>query len=286
MSTAFVTGAAHGIGQLLVRRLLGLGWNVGAVDVDQAGLRELPEHRNLRTRVADVRDGEAIAMAARDVLAWSPVDVVVNNAGIAVFATQEEADPAAIADLFDVNVLGPMRVTRALLPSVRARKGTIVQISSIAGQIVFAESGFYAASKHALEAMSEALYQEVAADGVRVRLIEPGSIATGFQVAAAAISAPAPSGSPYASRRPGWDAQRNALLDAPQDPDLVVTAILASLSDPRGFLRVPVGADAERLIALRASMSRDEWVRRQVEPDGLIAGRHPDRGARDPMSES
>lgn len=273
MRTAFVTGAARGIGQHLVRQLLGLGWRVGAVDFDEAALAALPEHKNLRCRVADVRNGEQLALAIRDILAWSPVDVIVNNAGIAVFATQEEASVDAVRDLFDVNVLGPMRVTQALLPSVRERKGVIVNVSSIAGQIVFPESGFYAASKHAVEGMTEALYQEIAPDGVRVRLVEPGSIATNFQVAAAAISGAPPVGSRYAERRPKWDARRNAVFGAPQDPDLVASAIVACIDDPRGFFRVPVGADAIRLLATREAMTRDAWVERAAALDGPPDGR-------------
>ena len=102
------------------------------------------------------------------------VDVLVNNAGYAVFATQEEADLEQIRDLFDVNVLGPARTTQAFLPSLRDRRGVVVQLSSVAGRMTFPESGFYAATKHALEAMSHALLCEAGPMGVRVRVIQPG----------------------------------------------------------------------------------------------------------------
>jgi NAD(P)-dependent dehydrogenase (short-subunit alcohol dehydrogenase family) len=273
MSTAFITGCASGFGFHLTQRLLAEGWIVvgGDLEIDGLAARIAPGEDRLLVLPLDVRQEASVRLAAQRTLSSAgPIDVLVNNAGYAVFGTQEEADLEAIRDLFDVNVLGAARVTRAFLPALRARRGTVVQISSVAGRTVFPESGFYAATKHAIEAMSEALYQEVCTFGVRVRVIQPGSFATGFLARAQAASLPRSPASPYASLHPRWDARKLGVLEAPQDPALVVDAIVASLAHPAGFLRVPVGSDGRRILALRDALSPDAWVRLAAERTPLM----------------
>lgn len=271
MITAFVTGCASGFGFYLARRLLGLGHRVVATDADVGGLAERigPSDR-LLVLALDVRSTEAVRAAADAAIAWSPPDLLVNNAGYAIFGTQEEADLEAIRDLFDVNVLGPARLTQALLPVLRERRGTIVQLSSVAGRTVFPESGFYAATKHAIEAMSEALFQETCTFGVRVRLIEPGSFDTGFLARAVLASQPRDPASPYAPLQPRWDARKFGVLERPQDPMLVVDAIVASLDDPAPFRRVPVGPDARRILDLRDALPPDVWTMLAAERNGFV----------------
>ena len=204
------------------------------------------------------------------------IDLLINNAGIAVFGSQEETDLDKIRDLFEVNVFGPIRVTKALLPSLRRNQGTIVQLSSVAGRTVFPESGFYAATKYAIEAMSEALFQETSTFGIRLRLIEPGAFATRFQEHAQEASPPRVDDSPYADLWDLWDQRKNETLEPPQNPDLVVEAIIASLADPRPWLRVPVGADAERILALRDTLGADPWSTFAAERNGLTVSTHED----------
>lgn len=271
--TTVITGAGSGFGAALARRLLGLGQRVVAIDEDPGpawveSVRIAGGDRALCI-VADVRSDADVERAVAEALRFGPVDALVNNAGYALFATQEEGPVDGFRDLLDVNVLGPMRVTRALLPSLRARRGAIVQVSSVAGRTVFPESGFYAATKHALEAMTEALAQEVCTFGVRVRLIEPGSFATGFLARAAAESPPLTASSPYAGLRERWTEGKRAVLEPPQDPELVVDAIVAALADPSPFRRVPVGPDAERILALRDRLGPDPWTRLALDRNGL-----------------
>lgn len=271
MRTVFITGAGSGFGAALTRRLRASGDRVVATDESLDGWAE--QHAgadNVLTVPLDVRSPAAVERAVAEALAWSPVDVLVNNAGFAVFGTQEEADLEAVRDLFDVNVLGPARTTRALLPSLRARRGQVVQLSSVAGGTVFPESGFYAATKHALEAMSEALVQEVAPFGVRVHVIEPGAFATGFQARAARKSRPPAADSPYAEARGRWMAARAAVLEPPQDPEAVVDAIVAGFGDPAPFRRSVVGADAARILALRAALGQDAWTRLAADRNGFV----------------
>ena len=201
--TALVTGAASGFGRALTDGLAARGWRVVAADEvpPEAGWGAAWPGASVEPVRLDLRsDAEVQALAAR----VGAVDLLVNNAGYAAFGAQEELPVATVADLFDVNVLGVVRVTRAFLPGLRARRGLVVQLSSVAGRTVFPESGFYAATKHAVEALSEALAQETAPFGVRVRVIEPGSFDTGF-AARATRESPAPDPqSPYAGLRAGW----------------------------------------------------------------------------------
>jgi hypothetical protein len=107
-----------------------------------------------------------------------------------------------------------------------------------------------------------------------VRLVEPGSFATGFAARAAAASRPRSPESPYAAQHATWDARKLAVLEKPQDPERVAEAIVASLADPAPFARVPVGPDAERLLGLRSAIAPDAWALLAAERNGLAPGPH------------
>lgn len=277
MHTVFVTGCGSGFGHAIARRLLTEGHKVVATDPDALGWPQAlgEPHPNLLCLPLDLRDPDAVLRAVERADAWSPVDALVNNGGYAVFGTQEECGLDAVRDMFEVNVFGTARVTRALLPRLRERSGTVVQISSISGRTVFPESGFYAASKYALEAMTEALFQETCTFGVRVRLVQPGNFATRFQERAAAASPPPPPDSPYDGLRPLWDERRDAVLEEPQDPRLVAEAVARALAAPEPFLRIPVGPDAEHIIGLRDALGPDAWSRFAADRVGLDAPHRP-----------
>ncbi len=270
MRSAFVTGSSSGFGLALCRRLLGEGWRVVA-SADAIG-PWTDALRGAEILLCDVRDPSSVTAAAARAGA---VDLLVNNAGYAVFGSQEEADLDAVRAMFEVNVFGVGRVTQAFLPGLRARAGTVVQLSSVAGRTVFPESGWYAATKYAVEALSEALFQETCQFGVKVRLIEPGSFATGFQARAAAASRPRDPSGPYGALHPTWDARKTAVLKPPQDPEGVVSAIVDSLGDPAPFLRVPVGPDALRILSLRDALGPDRWSRMAADRAGLEAPHRP-----------
>lgn len=272
MRTVFITGCATGFGNHLARRLLAQGHRVVATDPEVLGWPEQlgAPHPNLLVLPLDVRSVDSVMRAVREASAWHPVDALVNNAGYAVFGTQEETHLDAVREMFEVNVFGAARVTRALLPQLRAVGGTVVQLSSVAGRTVFPESGFYAASKYALEAMSEALFQETCTFGVKVRIIEPGSFATRFLERAAAASPVPPPDSAYAPLRPTWDARKQEVLEPPQDPEMVVDAIVAGLASDVPFARIPVGPDAECILAVRDALGPDNWSRFAADRVGLI----------------
>ena len=189
MPTALITGASTGIGQATALRLAGAGWTVLAgVRHQDAGERlasEAPSGR-VQPLILDVTDFQQIVAAAARVSELggggksSPgrLDALVNNAGIGFGGPLELIHPDDLRKQFDVNVLGQIAVMQALLPALRAAHGRIVFLSSVGGRVAMAFTAPYAASKHAIEAIGDALRVELATSNVQVALVEPGSVAT------------------------------------------------------------------------------------------------------------
>lgn len=187
MPTALITGASTGIGQATALRLAKAGWTVFAgVRNDDAGASlagEAPPGRILPLTL-DVTDFQQIKEAAGRVAelgdgpAPGRLDALVNNAGVGYGGPLELIHPDDLRKQFDVNVLGQVAVTQALLPALRAAHGRIVFLSSVGGRVAMAFTAPYGASKHAIEAFGDALRVELATSGVQVALIEPGSVAT------------------------------------------------------------------------------------------------------------
>jgi NAD(P)-dependent dehydrogenase (short-subunit alcohol dehydrogenase family) len=189
MPSVLITGASTGIGEATALRLAGAGWTVLAgVRSDDAGARlagKEPVGRILPL-ILDVTDFQQIREAAGRVSELggggesSPgrLDALVNNAGIGYGGPLELLHPDDLRKQFDVNVLGQVAVTQALLPALRAARGRIVFMSSVGGRVAMAFTAPYAASKHAIEALGDALRVELASSHVQVALVEPGSVAT------------------------------------------------------------------------------------------------------------
>jgi NAD(P)-dependent dehydrogenase (short-subunit alcohol dehydrogenase family) len=176
MPTVLLSGASTGIGRATVERLGRAGWRVLAgarSDQDLEALGRLPGTEPLRL---DVTSDADVAAAAATV--GGRLDALVNNAGIAVTGPVEGLPISAWRDQLEVNLLGQVRVTQALLPAVLAARGRIVNMSSIGGRQALPLFGPYAASKYALEAMTDALRRELRGQGVQVVAVEPGAIAT------------------------------------------------------------------------------------------------------------
>ncbi|HEX3433650.1 MAG TPA: SDR family oxidoreductase [Solirubrobacteraceae bacterium] len=189
MPTALITGASTGIGQATALRLARAGWTVLAgVRGSQDGERlssEAPQGR-IQPLILDVTDFQQIRQAAGRVSELaaagesSPgrLDALINNAGIGYGGPLELIHPDDLRKQFDVNVLGQISVTQAMLPALRAAHGRILFMSSVGGRVAMAFTAPYAASKHAIEAFGDALRVELATSDVQVGLIEPGSVAT------------------------------------------------------------------------------------------------------------
>jgi NAD(P)-dependent dehydrogenase (short-subunit alcohol dehydrogenase family) len=178
MPTALVTGASTGIGRATAQRLVRSGWTVYAGVRDDAAFESVAGE-GMRPLRLDVTDAASVRAAA-DQIGYDVdrLDGVVNNAGIAVGGPLELVDPAALTHQLDVNVVGQVRVTQATLPLLRGARGRIVLLSSIAGLVGGPLLAPYTASKHAVEAIADALRLELRSSGIRVIAIEPGTFKT------------------------------------------------------------------------------------------------------------
>ena len=178
----FITGCSTGFGRDLAGLVLDRGWRAVVTARDASRVQDLADGREGRDLAVPldvtVEDQIASAVAAAGD-AFGRVDVLVNNAGYGYQASVEEGVEAEIRAQFDSNVFGLFAMTRAVLPGMRERRrGRILNITSVAGRIGFAGSGYYAASKHAVEGWSDALATEVEPLGIRVTCVEPGPFRT------------------------------------------------------------------------------------------------------------
>jgi len=174
--TVLVTGASSGIGEATALHLKELGFDpVGAVRKDADA--ERLESKGLRTVKLDVTDADSIA-AARASLGDGPLAGLVNNAGVAVAAPLEFLPIDQLRHQLEINLVGQVAVTQQFLPALRAGRGRIVNVSSIGGRLALPLVGAYAASKFALEGISDSLRRELVPHGVDVILIEPGGVKT------------------------------------------------------------------------------------------------------------
>ena len=182
MPVALITGASSGIGRATALGLAGNGWTVFAGVRDVATGERLAQEATaggLLPLSLDVTDASQIAAAAGRVAEQAGgLDALVNNAGIGIGGPLELISPEDLRRQFEVNVFGQVAVTQAMLPALRRAVGRIVFVSSIGGRVAMAFTAPYAASKHAIEALGDALRVELRSSGVRVALVEPGSVAT------------------------------------------------------------------------------------------------------------
>jgi len=190
--TALVTGASSGIGRETAIKLAKEGFQVIAVARRSERLAELAKKtRNITPRPADLSDPPALENFCHEISGLAePVSVLINSAGYSIRGAIEDVSLSAIKRLFEVNLFALIRMTQACLPGMRRlRKGTIVNLSSIVGKFPFPTSGVYSATKHAVEAISDALRMEVRPFGIRVVTIRPGVIATEFNEVANQLTA-------------------------------------------------------------------------------------------------
>jgi NAD(P)-dependent dehydrogenase (short-subunit alcohol dehydrogenase family) len=178
----FITGCSTGFGRELAQLVLRRGWRAVVTARDASRVQDLAEGHEDRALALslDVTKPDQIAAAVQEAEGrFGSIDVLVNNAGYGYQSSIEEGDDAEIRAQFEANVFGLAAMTRAVLPGMRARRrGHIVNISSQAGFIGFEGSGYYAATKHAVEGLSDSLSREVAPLGIKVTCVEPGPFRT------------------------------------------------------------------------------------------------------------
>jgi len=262
-----ITGCSSGIGAATASRLAKAGWPVYATARRPETLAAL-EADGCRTLALDVVD-EASRQAAVDavVAAEGAVGVLINNAGYSQSGAVESVPDDRVRDQFETNVFGPLALCRLVLPGMREQGwGKIVQLSSMGGKFTFPGGGLYHATKHAIEAISDALRFEVKSFGVDVIVIEPGLITSGFSDATVrGLGTASAAQGPYEEfNRAVGDASRDvyekgllARLGGP--PEAVAERIEDALNAKRPRARYTVTPSARALLTLRAVLPDRGW---------------------------
>ncbi len=261
-----ISGCSTGFGRELGRTVIARGDRVALTARDPSSLAGLVADSGGRAVAIrlDVTDGDQIAAAGAAAEArFGRIDVLVNNAGYGYASIVELAEEAEIRALFETNFFGVVRLTTAVLPGMRRRgRGHVFNMGSIAGVVSGASSGFYSASKHAVEAFTEALAAECVGFGVKATVIEPGTFATDF--ATRSLRGAPVTIADYLAPVAAFWAQSDALVPdrRPGDPARGAAAIVEWALRDGAPLRLPLGMDAVPRMA-RALTERlaelDRW---------------------------
>ena len=264
MKVVLITGCSSGIGLATSAHLARRGFRVFASARRPQGAPGLEQLRAEGVPLAgvlalDVTVPDSVQAAVERVLEQAgQIDVLVNNAGLGGSGPVEELNLEDARLVMETNYLGAVRMIQAVLPAMRRRgSGTIVNVSSMAGRVALAAFGPYAASKAALESLSECLAQEVASSGIRVAVVEPGVIATPIFAKGARVME---EGSAYPAARRRLRALFHTQLRCQRPPELVAEVIEHAIVTDRPKLRYLVGGEAEALIGGRGRVSDEEWV--------------------------
>ncbi len=262
-----VTGCSSGIGRATVLEAADRGHFVFATARDPAAVADLGRRENVRALRLDVTDRASISAAIGSAAAEAGrLDALVNNAGYGQYGAVEEVSPEEWRAQFDVNVFGSVAMIRAVLPEMRkAGGGTIVNVSSIAGKISIPFAAPYCSSKHALEAISDALRIEVAPFGVRVVIIEPGPIGTEFGARARAsverfLKGPGPYAAIYGHAEKAMNTDFAAGM---LPPESVARVIVDAIESPRPKTRYKITRMARTYIPLKRVLT-DRMLDRQM----------------------
>ncbi len=260
-----ITGSSAGLGYELAKSVLERGWRAVVTARQPEKLEALvAEHEGralaLRLDVSDISTIRAAVAASID--AFGRIDVLVNNAGYGYLAAIEEGDDEGVRKQFETNLFGLINVTKEVLPGMRARRrGHIVNISSLGGLVAFAATGYYHATKFAVEAISESLSYEVAPLGLKVTIVEPGAFRTNW-AGSSMVESPIrieDYDDTAGKRRQSTKASSG---NQPGDPSRAAAAIIKAVEAEVPPLRLLLGAPAldiayKRLEALKANF--DAW---------------------------
>jgi NAD(P)-dependent dehydrogenase (short-subunit alcohol dehydrogenase family) len=256
---ALVTGASAGIGKSIVRQLLRDGWIVyGAArrveqmaDIQAAGAKTL---------FLDVTDDASMVTAVQKLLAAEGrLDALINNAGYGSYGAIEDVPIAEAKRQFDVNVFGVIKLTQLVLPAMRqARSGTIVNISSMGGRIWMPIGGWYHATKHAIEVLSDTLRLETKPFGIKVVVIQPGAIESEWSGIAAQNLQETSQGSVYAAQIAPM-AKILTHYSTAAKPEVVAQAVSKAVNSRQPKRRYAIPNDAKLLIFLRWLLPDWAW---------------------------
>jgi len=257
----FITGCSTGFGRELSLILLKRGYRVVATARDKSKVEDIVagNPKNGLALALDVdKQGQIDAAVKAAEARFGRIDVLVNNAGYGYLAAVEEGDDADIRAMFETNFFGLAAVTRAVLPIMRAQKsGAIVNISSVGGFIGFPGSGYYAATKFAVEGLSESLSKEVGPLGIKVIIVEPGPFRTDW--AGRSLKTPRKPVDAYADTAIARRRQIQGISGSQAgDPVRASEAIIATVEKKDAPLRLPLGGVAYDAIAAEIAALRKE----------------------------
>jgi NAD(P)-dependent dehydrogenase (short-subunit alcohol dehydrogenase family) len=268
MKKVLITGSSRGIGLETALAFGRAGYQVFATLRNPDGAVELKqkikeEALPITLHAMDVNSDESVKVCFNSLLKrFGNIDVLVNNAGIGLNGSIEEMPIADFKAVMETNFFGAVRCIQAILPTMRERKsGCIINVTSVSGRLTTSPLGCYSASKFALEAVSEALAQEVKPFHIRVGIIEPGIIDTDM---AHEIEEQQPSIYPSSKRMADLFF---ASLKNPTPATLVADQIVEFASEDSWILRHPVGPDALPFIQWRNSMTDEQWTDRNSLTD-------------------
>jgi NAD(P)-dependent dehydrogenase (short-subunit alcohol dehydrogenase family) len=264
MGIVVITGTSSGIGLATAVTLARAGHTVfaGMRNLDRSDeLRDLISKENLSIKIVqlDVDNDNSVDSAFKQILEeTSRIDVLVNNAGVSGTGPVELVPISAFRQTMETNFFGALRCIKAVVPSMRQRQsGCIVNIASVAGQFGMAPLGPYAASKWALEGLSESLAQELRPFNVRIAIVEPGVVATPMTTKPRTAI---PTDNPYYSSIKRMLAYFDASLEDPTSP-LEVAETVQEIVDGRSLrLRNPSGRDGAKMLQWRKTKTDEEWI--------------------------
>jgi len=274
-----ITGCSTGIGRATALRLASSGWTVYATARRPEAIADL-ERAGARPLALDVTDEASMRRAVDTVeQAEGAVGVLVNNAGYSQSGAIETVPMEAVRRQFETNIFGLVRLTQLVLPKMRAQRwGRIVNLGSMGGRLSFPGGGHYHATKHALEALSDAMRFELRGFGIDVILLEPGLITTEFGEAASASMTGVTSfpDDPYAQFNAAVGAVTKGAYDGPMrhlgaGPERVAKVIERAIRRRRPPARIKITPSAKVTIAVRRLMSDRAWdaaMRRQFPQPG------------------
>lgn len=246
-----VTGCSTGIGRATAVELGARGYEVIATARRLDSIDDLAAALTVRLDV----DDEASVRAA--VAAAGHVDALVNNAGFGVIGPVETVPLEPVQRMFDTNVFGLVRMVQAVAPQMRARRsGTIVNVSSVAGRASTHLNGLYAATKHAVEAISEAMHHELTHFGIRTVVVEPGYVRSSWSASEQWLGVSPPYEELYRQVRAGDETS----LQEASPPELVAEVIADAIESDGGPFRWPAGPDAELALRVRSEVDDDTWA--------------------------
>lgn len=268
MKRVFITGCSTGIGEATAKRLAGAGYQVFATVRRRQDAERLENIAgpSLRCLVMDVTDDESVRTAVGKAIAESgALDVLINNVGVPCLGAMEELPLDELRAAMEVNVFGVLRVYQAVAPAMRERRaGQIINVSSSIGAAALAMYGGYCATKFAVEAMSEAMWYELAPFDVAVNVIRPGLVSTPFgaKKAAQRLARIQPD-SPYADRvdtpsPPG-------LMNKITTPEQVAEVLQQIIENPRLRFRWTCGKDSRGWIEARRAMDDETFYRVAIQ---------------------